>query len=118
MGGRLLRRWLGSPLRNRDTLARRHNAIGALLAGHRYESFREELRGVGDVERILSRIALTTARPRDLTTLRYALGVLPRLAAILDSGDARITGKQSATCRCSRNCTTCWSAPSSTSRPC
>ncbi len=90
MGGRLLRRWLGSPLRNRDTLARRHNAIGALLAGHRYESFRDELRGVGDVERILSRIALNTARPRDLTTLRYALGALPRLATILDSGDAEL----------------------------
>jgi DNA mismatch repair protein MutS len=87
MGGRLLRRWLNSPLQNRNRLARRHNAIGALLAGHRYESFREELSGVGDVERILSRIALATARPRDLTTLRHALGVMPRLAAILGSGD-------------------------------
>jgi DNA mismatch repair protein MutS len=87
MGGRLMRRWLNSPLQNRNRLARRHNAIGALLAGHRYESFREELSGVGDVERILSRIALATARPRDLTTLRHALGVMPRLAAILGSGD-------------------------------
>jgi DNA mismatch repair protein MutS len=87
MGGRLLRRWIGSPLRNRKTLARRHTGIGTLLAEQRYESFREELRGVGDVERILSRIALKTARPRDLTTLRQALGVMPRLAAILASGD-------------------------------
>jgi len=90
MGGRLLRRWLGAPLRNRETLARRHTAIGALLAGHSYELFRDELRGIGDVERILSRIALATARPRDLTTLRHALGVLPRLAAILDSGDEEL----------------------------
>ena len=88
MGGRLLRRWLNSPLRNRTRLARRHQAIGALLAGHSYESFREELRGVGDVERILSRIALATARPRDLTTLRHAIGAMPRLAALLGSGDA------------------------------
>jgi DNA mismatch repair protein MutS len=87
MGGRLLRRWLNSPLQNREKLARRHNAIGALLNGHCYEAFRDELRGVGDVERILSRIALATARPRDLTTLRHALGVMPRLAAILGSGD-------------------------------
>jgi DNA mismatch repair protein MutS len=87
MGGRLLRRWLNSPLQNRDKLTRRHQAIAALLGGHCYELFRDELRGVGDVERILSRIALATARPRDLTTLRHALSVMPRLAAILGSGD-------------------------------
>ena len=87
MGGRLLRRWLNSPLQNRERLAGRHEAIGALQRGHCFEEFREELRGVGDVERILSRIALATARPRDLTTLRHALGVLPRLAAVLDSSD-------------------------------
>jgi len=87
MGGRLLRRWLNSPLQNRATLSRRHNAIGALLEGHCYESFRDELRGIGDVERILSRIALATARPRDLTTLRHAMSVMPRLAAILGSGN-------------------------------
>ncbi len=90
MGGRLLRRWLGNPLRNREILARRHTAIGALLAGQWYEHFREELRGVGDVERILSRIALTTARPRDLTTLRHALAAMPRLAATLSRGDAEL----------------------------
>jgi len=90
MGGRLLRRWLGSPLRNRETLARRHTAIGALLAGHGYELFRDELRGIGDVERILSRVALATARPRDLATLRHALGAMPRLAATLGNGDEEL----------------------------
>jgi DNA mismatch repair protein MutS len=87
MGGRLLRRWLSSPLRNRETLARRHKAVGALLAGQQYEPFREELRGIGDVERILSRVALATARPRDLTTLRHALAAMPRLAALLQRGE-------------------------------
>ncbi len=90
MGGRLLRRWLTSPLRNRARLGRRHAAIGALLAGHSHEAFREELRGIGDIERILSRVALATARPRDLTTLRHALGAMPRLGAILESGDAEL----------------------------
>ena len=66
MGGRLLRRWIGSPLRSRTRLAARHKAVGALLAGHGFEPFREVLRGVGDVERILSRVALRSARPRDL----------------------------------------------------
>jgi DNA mismatch repair protein MutS len=90
MGGRLLRRWIGNPLRDRPRLAQRHDAIEALLAGHRYEGFREELRGIGDVERILTRVALKTARPRDLTTLRHALGALPRLAALADDGDAAL----------------------------
>jgi len=86
MGGRLLRRWLGSPLRNRERLRRRHEAIGALLSGHVHEALREQLRGVGDVERILSRVALRSARPRDLTTLRHALSTLPGLAALLADG--------------------------------
>ena len=84
MGGRLLRRWIGNPVRNRETMARRHGAIGALLSGHDYELLRELLRTVGDIERILSRVALATARPRDLTTLRHAFSVLPQLAAILE----------------------------------
>ena len=87
MGGRLLRRWIGSPLRSRNRLTKRHEAVGALLDGESYEPFREELRGIGDVERILSRVALKTARPRDLATLRQALGTVPRLQALLADGD-------------------------------
>jgi DNA mismatch repair protein MutS len=86
MGGRLLRRWIGNPLRNRERLQRRHRAIGALLEDQAHESLRTELRGVGDVERILSRVALQTARPRDLTTLRHALGTLPTLATRIADG--------------------------------
>ena len=83
MGGRMLRRWLGNPLRDRDRLARRHGAIATLLQEHAHDALRDELRGVGDVERILTRVALRSARPRDLTTLRQALATLPRLAAIV-----------------------------------
>jgi DNA mismatch repair protein MutS len=86
MGGRLLRRWIGNPLRSRRRLRRRHRAIGALLDQGCHEALREELRGVGDVERILSRVALQTARPRDLTTLRQALATLPLLAERIASG--------------------------------
>jgi DNA mismatch repair protein MutS len=86
MGGRLLRRWIGNPLRNRERLQRRHRAIGALLEDQAHESLRTELRGVGDVERILSRVALQTARPRDLTTLRHALGTLPTLVTRIADG--------------------------------
>jgi DNA mismatch repair protein MutS len=88
MGGRLLRRWISSPVRSRKKMARRHAAIGALLSDHLYESLRELLRSVGDIERILSRVALATARPRDLTTLRHAISMLPQLAAVLESQEA------------------------------
>ncbi|QJD30541.1 DNA mismatch repair protein MutS [Methylococcus geothermalis] len=77
MGGRLLRRWLHQPLRDRAIIQRRQEAIGELLEKHRFEDLLELLRGVGDIERIATRIALKSARPRDLTTLRQALQTLP-----------------------------------------
>jgi len=53
------------------------------MDGNAYESLRERFRGLGDVERILSRVALRSARPRDLSTLRDGLGMLPDLRALL-----------------------------------
>lgn len=79
MGARLLRRWLNRPLRSREVLRQRHQAIGALIDSRRYESLREQLRGVGDLERILARVALRSARPRDLSTLRDGLRSAPEL---------------------------------------
>jgi len=90
MGGRLLRRWLGGPLRDRERLRRRHRAIGALLEERQQEPLRKTLRGVGDVERIVARVALRSARPRDLTTLRGALGAVPGLNGILAEGGAAL----------------------------
>jgi DNA mismatch repair protein MutS len=79
MGARLLRRWLNRPLRSREVLRGRHQAIGALIDSRRHEGLRELLRGVGDLERILARVALRSARPRDLATLRDGLLISPRL---------------------------------------
>ena len=79
MGSRLLRRWLNKPLRDRFTLRHRHQAVGALLDQYRFETLHDTLRGIGDIERIASRIALGTARPRDLSTLRSSLHVLPQV---------------------------------------
>jgi DNA mismatch repair protein MutS len=82
MGGRLLRRWLHRPLRDRGVLRARHQAV-ATLANGADADLREAFRAFGDVERILARIALRSARPRDLSTLRDALNLLPRLREIL-----------------------------------
>ncbi|HEY3520983.1 MAG TPA: DNA mismatch repair protein MutS, partial [Rhodanobacteraceae bacterium] len=79
MGARALRRWLHRPLRNRDVLRARHQAIGALIEAHAFEPLREHLRAIGDLERILARVALRSARPRDLATLRDGLGAAPGL---------------------------------------
>ncbi|WP_236585445.1 DNA mismatch repair protein MutS [Dyella sp. EPa41] len=83
MGARLLRRWLNRPLRSRELLRSRHQAIGALIDNRQYEPLREQLRGIGDLERILARVALRSARPRDLSTLRDGLAAAPNLASAL-----------------------------------
>jgi len=83
MGGRLLRRWIGNPMRRQDLVTNRHEAVGQLIESDVYPAVRKALRGVGDIERILSRIALASARPRDLTTLRHSLAIMPELTALL-----------------------------------
>jgi DNA mismatch repair protein MutS len=81
MGGRLLRRWLNRPLRDRAVLEARHAAIERLLLDGDPAALHATLRGVGDIERILARVALRSARPRDLAGLREALARLPALRA-------------------------------------
>ncbi|HEY4555311.1 MAG TPA: DNA mismatch repair protein MutS, partial [Lysobacter sp.] len=88
MGGRLLRRWLHRPLRERDVLRHRHQAVATLVDSGVGDTLRESFRAVGDLERILSRIALRSARPRDLSTLRDGLALLPRLRECLAPVDA------------------------------
>jgi DNA mismatch repair protein MutS len=83
MGSRNLRRWLNRPLAEQQELRRRYQSIALLIDARRFEGLREPLRAIGDVERILSRIALRSARPRDLTALRASLAVLPSLRAAL-----------------------------------
>jgi DNA mismatch repair protein MutS len=79
MGGRLLRRWLHRPVRDHGTLRLRYHAVGTLMEAARHVALADLLRTVGDLERILARVALRSARPRDLTQLRAALGCLPAL---------------------------------------
>jgi DNA mismatch repair protein MutS len=79
MGSRLLRRWLNQPLRRTDILRLRQDAIAGLLEDRRFEDLRELLRPVMDMERILTRIGLRSARPRDLAQLRQSLTMLPAI---------------------------------------
>ncbi len=88
MGSRQLRRWLNRPLTSHESLRARYQAVGALIDARRFEGTRDQLRGVGDVERILARVALRSARPRDLTQLRVSLAALPALKSALREIDS------------------------------
>ncbi|WP_286784409.1 MULTISPECIES: DNA mismatch repair protein MutS [Pseudomonas] len=79
MGSRLLTRWLNRPLRDRTVLEARQDSITCLLERYRFEQLQPQLKEIGDVERILARIGLRNARPRDLARLRDALSALPEL---------------------------------------
>lgn len=92
MGSRLLRRWLNRPLRDLGVLQRRYDAIDALRVEHLAQALTEPLQQIGDVERILARVALRSARPRDLVRLRMALQTLPSLhTALQNQSDAYLT---------------------------
>ncbi len=79
MGSRLLRRWIQRPLRDSAVLIGRYQALDAVITSGAVDSLQESLHGIGDVERILSRVALRSARPRDLRQLCEALSRLPDL---------------------------------------
>ncbi|MFZ2315735.1 MAG: DNA mismatch repair protein MutS [Gammaproteobacteria bacterium] len=79
MGSRLLKRWLNRPLRDKTILTARQESVAQLLADHLYTHLQKTLREAADLERILARVALKTARPRDLIALRSTLALLPTL---------------------------------------
>ncbi len=87
MGARLLSRWLNKPLRDQNVLRNRHQAVDSLIHQYHYETLHESLRHVGDIERIISRIALGSARPRDLSTLNNSLKTVPQLHSVLQPID-------------------------------
>jgi len=98
MGSRLLRRWLNRPLRDRDQRSRRLHALGVLIDSAAHQHLREQLRGLGDIERILARVALRSARPRDLAHLRDALLRLPALRSTLAATDSPRLGELVSLC--------------------
>ncbi|HRP96195.1 MAG TPA: DNA mismatch repair protein MutS, partial [Rhodocyclaceae bacterium] len=93
MGSRWLRHALHHPLRDGVAAARRHAVVAELLddgEGRPLAALRAALRGVADVERITARIALRSARPRDLAALRDSLARLPDVGAAIAAGQAEL----------------------------
>ena len=83
MASRLLRRWLNRPLRQLNELKSRQHSIAELQNNYLYENLNSHLKQVGDMERILTRVALHSARPRDLTRLLSSISVLPQIRSVL-----------------------------------
>ncbi|MFB2638832.1 DNA mismatch repair protein MutS [Shewanella bicestrii] len=79
MGSRMLQRWIHQPLREHAQISARQTAVNELLETTAHESLHEQLKALGDIERIMARLALRTARPRDFARLRQALNLLPQL---------------------------------------
>ncbi|MDN3652140.1 DNA mismatch repair protein MutS [Thalassotalea ponticola] len=79
MGSRLLKRWLHFPLRDVALLEQRQDAIADILQQDLQQDVYEVIKSIGDIERIVARIALRSARPRDFARLRNALTRLPEL---------------------------------------
>lgn len=106
MGGRLLRRWLGRPIRDHKSLNLRHDAVAKLKAQQAYHDITLILKNIGDIERILSRIALLSARPRDLLRLKLSLEQLPDLKVLLTnlSADALLQHLNSSIHTCPQIC--------------
>ncbi|GGW65423.1 DNA mismatch repair protein MutS [Alishewanella tabrizica] len=77
MGSRLLKRWIHAPLRDHARLNQRYDAVSELTDD--YEVLQPHLKLIGDIERVIARIALRSARPRDFARLRQALMALPEL---------------------------------------
>jgi len=83
MGSRLLKRWLHFPLRDLTTLTHRQSTVSDIIDLDLHHEIHSLLKGLGDIERIVSRIALQSARPRDFARLRNALQQLPTLRTCL-----------------------------------
>ncbi|MFA0414111.1 DNA mismatch repair protein MutS [Vibrio renipiscarius] len=84
MGSRMLKRWLHQPMRCADTLNQRLDAISEIKDLSLFGDLLPVLKQIGDIERILARLALRSARPRDLARLRHAMQQLPELAEVVN----------------------------------
>ena len=92
MGSRLLRRWISRPLRDHLIVGARHDAVEELLQSGSFDAIADLLQGIGDIERIVARIALKSARPRDLAVLRDSLTIIPRLHRTLETISGELLG--------------------------
>jgi len=90
MGARMLRHWIAAPLLDLAAIRARQDAIEALVhAQETVPRVQETLRGIGDIERLTSRLGTGYGTPRDLAGVRTALQAVPGLRALAEAVCAR-----------------------------
>ncbi|MBV1914596.1 MAG: DNA mismatch repair protein MutS [Pseudomonadales bacterium] len=88
MGSRMLNRWLNQPLCDIEVLRMRQHSISMLADDYHYETALDILKQIGDLERIITRLGLRSARPRDLVRLQHGLAQLPTLQSKMRNIDS------------------------------
>lgn len=83
MGSRMLQRWIHQPLRDQQHISQRQQAVAELIDTGLYADLHQQLKALGDIERIMARLAIRSARPRDFARLRQALALLPEIQQTL-----------------------------------
>ncbi len=89
MGSRKVRSWVKQPLRDRRILNQRLEGIESLITSAQTSVIQNQLKGISDIERIVTRISLLTARPRDLVALRSSLSAVNDLQITLKDLDSK-----------------------------
>ena len=91
MGGRMLRRWIAMPIKDIDRLNKRHDVVDYLVGNRDFhEAMGECIMGIGDIERIASRIASLRVTPRELVQLKHSLSSLENMQAMFFSTDSDV----------------------------
>jgi DNA mismatch repair protein MutS len=86
MGGRLIRRWIALPLKNRQSIEERHETVDKLMQQRELtELLQEKIRLVGDLERLISKVALGKINPRELLQVSRALQQISEIKQICDN---------------------------------
>lgn len=93
MGSRLLKRWIHQPIRDLNILNYRQTMIQTLMDRDLVEALSQPLKQIGDIERVIARLALRSARPRDLTRLRSAFALLPELHHLINELPEQLVSK-------------------------
>ncbi len=84
MGSRLMRKWVTMPLINCGTIQNRHNAVEEFFKNPvMREEIREELRGINDIERTITRISYKSANCKDLLGIAFSFEKLPKIKALM-----------------------------------
>lgn len=83
LGSRLLRRYFKNPTKDLDKIAQHHKIINILKQEQHFLKLQNTLNYIDDIERIISRVALNTVKPKDLVSLQSSFEQLPKLKKLL-----------------------------------